>query len=453
MNRKPTYEELENQIIKYKQNEKNLQKHKKQYKLLLETLLYGVEEIDTSGKIVFANSAFHKMMEYEENELIGTSMFDLYPDDNTKKRLKDFIKLLIKQQPQPEPWFSKFVKKSGVVLDVQTDWNYKRNSDGKIIGFISIITDITKRIETETKIKDQNSFMHNLMESIINPFYVIDASDYSIITANSSSGYNSDSKQEKCYKITHHNDIPCSNIGDECPLDSVKKTGKPAVAEHTHYDKNGNKKIFEIHGYPIFDKNKNIIQIIEYQFDITNRKKNEEQIRNSLKEKEVLLREIHHRVKNNMQTIVSLMRIHSSRVENPELIHVFDDCRDRVNAMSLIHEALYQSDNLSKIDFEIYLRKLCRNLSRAYDTSGKGIIITVDTSGIELEIDQGIAVGMVISELVSNAFNHAFPLGTGGTVSIYLSDLGENLVELIVEDNGTRIIIRFYCRKVDNKGK
>ena len=160
------------------------------------------------------------------------------------------------------------------------------------------------------------------------------------------------------------------------------------------------------------------------------------QIRASLDEKEVLLREIHHRVKNNMQVIVSLLRMHSRMTDDTRLGHVFDDCRDRINAMSLIHESLYQSENLARIDFKIYLKKLCKNLIQAYGALGKEIAVTVDRCNVDLDMDQGVAVGMVICELVSNAFKHAFPPNKGGQILISLSSIEGEMVELIVQDNG-----------------
>lgn len=159
-------------------------------------------------------------------------------------------------------------------------------------------------------------------------------------------------------------------------------------------------------------------------------------IQESLNEKVVLLREIHHRVKNNMQVIVSLLRMHGRRINDKNLGKIFEECRDRINAMSLIHESLYQSDDLAKIDFKSYLKKLCRNLSQAYGASEKGVVLTVKQCEVTLDMDQGIAIGMVIVELISNAFKHAFPLGKGGTVEINLSELDEKNVQLIIRDNG-----------------
>ena len=169
--------------------------------------------------------------------------------------------------------------------------------------------------------------------------------------------------------------------------------------------------------------------------DISRRKESEAKVQASLREKEVLLREIHHRVKNNMQVIVSLLRLHSRKTKNEQLHHVFSECRDRINAMSLIHEALYESRNVSQIDFSSYLKKLCRHLNQAYGRS-RPIETTVASSQIWLGMDQGIAVGMVVCELVSNSFKHAFAEGSQGTISIQLEPLAGREVQLTVRDDG-----------------
>ncbi len=170
--------------------------------------------------------------------------------------------------------------------------------------------------------------------------------------------------------------------------------------------------------------------------DITEQLLAEEEIASSLSEKEVLLREIHHRVKNNMQVIVSLFRMHARRTKSESMRSIFEDCRNRVNAMSLIHEALYQSENLAQINFEMYLKKLCRNLSLAYGATNKGIEVKVIKCNVALNMDQGIAVGMVISELITNAFKHAFPHKKGGSVSLNLVGLVDDEVALVIEDDG-----------------
>lgn len=162
----------------------------------------------------------------------------------------------------------------------------------------------------------------------------------------------------------------------------------------------------------------------------------EAKIAASLREKDVLLREIHHRVKNNMQVIVSLLRLHSRRTQDEHVRLVFGECRDRINAMSLIHEALYESEDIARIDFHAYLEKLCRYLNRAYSTTGHDIQISLVHSQAWLGMDQSVAVGMVVCELVSNAFKHAFTEDRPGTIAIELAQLAGKEIQLTIQDNG-----------------
>jgi PAS domain S-box-containing protein len=187
---------------------------------------------------------------------------------------------------------------------------------------------------------------------------------------------------------------------------------------------------------PWYRADESIGGMITYTEVTTTRKLAEKALKGTLAEKEVLLREIHHRVKNNMQTIVGLLRMHARRNRDPHLKTVFDDCRDRVEAMSLVHEALYQSDDLSRIDFEAYLKKLCRNLAHAHDAQRKRITLTINAADVSLNMDQGVAVGMIIAELVSNAFKHAFPNDEGGAVSVHLDRTDGETVRLVASDTG-----------------
>ena len=171
-------------------------------------------------------------------------------------------------------------------------------------------------------------------------------------------------------------------------------------------------------------------------FDLTERKKAEAKIAAALGEKEILLREVHHRVKNNMQVIVSLLRLYSFKIDDAGSREVFKECQDRIVSMALIHEALYGSESLSRIDFGAYLERLCQELGRAHKVSGQRIVLKANPGEVLLGMDQGVAVGMVVCELVGNAFKHAFPGGERGTVSIELSGSDEGDVELVVADDG-----------------
>ena len=168
--------------------------------------------------------------------------------------------------------------------------------------------------------------------------------------------------------------------------------------------------------------------------EIVERKKVEQQIMASLQEKEVLLKEIHHRVKNNLQIISSLLNLQSGNV-NPESAAALRESQNRIKSMALIHEKLYQSQDLSHIDFGEYAGSLTAYLAKHY-AAGPGVTITIDIEDISLCIDQAIPCGLIINELVSNSFKHAFKAGGKGTVYIGLARAG-NTYTLRASDDGT----------------
>lgn len=162
----------------------------------------------------------------------------------------------------------------------------------------------------------------------------------------------------------------------------------------------------------------------------------EEVLKASLREKEVLLKEIHHRVKNNLQVISSLLNLQSGTVTEPAMLAMFTESQNRIKSMALIHERLYQSKDLAKIDFSEYVRNLTNHLYRSYVANANLIKLNLHVENIHLNVDTAIPCGLMINELVSNALKYAFPHGQKGEIGISLArQPGEQLV-LIVRDNG-----------------
>ncbi len=165
-------------------------------------------------------------------------------------------------------------------------------------------------------------------------------------------------------------------------------------------------------------------------------KRAEEQIAVSLHEKEVLLREIHHRVKNNMQVITSLLRLQARKIRDKEALAAFAESQNRIRAMALVHETLYRSDYLAGVACRDYLGKLVRSLSRAYGTRARAVRVVVDADDASLDADHAIPVGLIVSELVTNAMKYAFPEDRGGEIRIAVQRDGEEELELVVGDDG-----------------
>lgn len=187
--------------------------------------------------------------------------------------------------------------------------------------------------------------------------------------------------------------------------------------------------------------NDHSVEVIGSVVDISDRKWAEDQIRTSLQEKEVMLKEIHHRVKNNLQVVSSLLKLQAGHIEDKRIVEVFKESQNRVSAMALIHEKLYQSEDLAKTNFSEYIHSLATALFRSYSANSRSIRLQLEVQDVRLSIDTAIPCGLIINELVSNSLKYAFPRGEAGEISIHLQaqeDHSTDLIRycLVVRDSG-----------------
>jgi len=181
-------------------------------------------------------------------------------------------------------------------------------------------------------------------------------------------------------------------------------------------------------------------------------RRSQEQLRASLQEKEILLREIHHRVKNNMAIISSLLTFQSELSDDKKVIEMFNESQNRIMSMALIHEKLYQSESLSKIDLKEYIYDLVNGLIQSYEADTGKIALNLNVEDISLGISSVIPCGLIINELVTNALKYAFPEGKKGEIKVSLCSTNENMIELSVGDNGAGVPEDFDFRKTKSLG-
>ena len=188
------------------------------------------------------------------------------------------------------------------------------------------------------------------------------------------------------------------------------------------------------------------------QIELTERERAEEQIRASLQEKEVLLKEIHHRVKNNLQVISSLLNLQSGCSNDPQVFEMFRDSQNRVRSMALIHEKLYRSENLAQVDFGDYIRDLTAHLFRSQNAHAGAISLNVQADNIFLDIDVAVPCGLIMNELASNSLKHAFPNGRSGQMLIAMESAPDHQVTLTVRDNGIGFPAEVNFRETESLG-
>jgi two-component sensor histidine kinase len=169
--------------------------------------------------------------------------------------------------------------------------------------------------------------------------------------------------------------------------------------------------------------------------DITDRKQGEEQLRASLREKEILLKEIHHRVKNNLQVIASLLSLQSEYLEESKPLAMLEDMKNRVRSIAAIHEMLYGSADLSRIDFAGYLNSIAKDLMSLYPPSSGRIRADIDSDPIHLDITQAVPCGLIVNELLTNSFKHAFPENRSGVIQIVFRSV-DGACKLEISDDG-----------------
>jgi PAS domain S-box-containing protein len=222
------------------------------------------------------------------------------------------------------------------------------------------------------------------------------------------------------------------------PLAVRWKAGADAPVQHFESalrEDSGVERIIEHALYPIFHKGDLLIGDI--MRDVTEQRQASDALRSSLREKELLLSEIHHRVKNNLQIICSLINLQigksgDSRADGSGL----QDMENRVRSMAFVHELLYQSDEFAAIDFAAYVRQLSDYLLQAYEAAAARVRLDLTLDQVPIPIDKAIPCGLIINELISNALKHAFPAGRSGTIRVRLSKEADESVALTVQDDG-----------------
>ncbi|MBZ8180359.1 sensor histidine kinase [Oscillatoria salina] len=268
-----------------------------------------------------------------------------------------------------------------------------------------------------------------------------------------------------CYiGVNHHlcaifNQPPEAFIGQKLGFLESSLDFADFIREFFLSDRQADRKVIEttskqIQGYYLIaaQKYQQGQAVVAVGIDITEQKKAEKKLQASLQEKEVLLKEIHHRVKNNLQIISSLLKLQSEYIKDHDVLSVLSDSYNRVRSMSLIHEKLYQSSGLAQIDAAEYIKSLVNNLICSYQYLSNRIDLEVKIEPIFFDIDTAIPCGLIINELICNSLKYAFPEGKAGKIDIKLTTDNRGYLDLEVSDNGIGLPADFDLEMSESLG-
>ncbi|MBI5576978.1 MAG: GAF domain-containing protein [Deltaproteobacteria bacterium] len=249
---------------------------------------------------------------------------------------------------------------------------------------------------------------------------------------------------KNCYEAVH-------GVGEPptvCPHIMTCQDGREHVAE-VHEPRLGGD--FVVSTTPVIDRQGHVVGAVHVAREITERKRMEEALRSSLEEKEILLKELAHRTKNNMQVVASLISLQAAASSDKILLAALADTQDRIRAMALVHEKLYRSGNVSSLNMKDYVRDLAGSLLLAHQGSGGPVKTELDLDDLRFALDHALPCGLVINELVSNSLKHAFPHGEPGTIFLSFKR-GRGGVELIYRDDGPGLPPGLDPARVDSLG-
>jgi len=207
---------------------------------------------------------------------------------------------------------------------------------------------------------------------------------------------------------------------------------------------------WEIFMNPIFDTEGHVAEISLVAHDVTEKKKTDLEVSESLKEKKILLKEIHHRVKNNLQVISSILNLQSSFIQDEKTLSILQESRNRIRSMAIIHENLYRTEDFSSINFSNYLHNLTTNLIASYRIQ-VDVKLEADLQEIDMVLDQAIPCGLLVNELITNSLKYAWKAEEVGTISLDLKEEGGQII-LFIGDDGVGLPMEFEEMNTDTLG-
>ena len=447
-----TNELLEQEITKRKVIQLQLLESQKYTRLIINGSIDMICASDRKGLITEFNQAAQNTFGYTLDEVIGKHVGMLYK--NPLQRDKIIDNELYEKGAYAGEVINK--RKNGEIFIAYLSASILKNDEGEVIGAMGVSRDISDLKKVEDTLKTQSAKFNAIIESSSHFIWTVDK-EYRLTTFNQNFSKELETRYGESAKIGQSMFFIKSSNDNQQGEFLIKKyegafNGNPQYFDISFFDSNGDESWREIYLNPIIASDGSVIEVSGISHDVTEKKISEEQIRLSLQEKEVLLKEVHHRVKNNLQVISSILNLQSSYVKDEGTLNILKESQNRIKSMAFIHESLYQTKDFSSINFTEYIVNLSQNLIHSYSNFDHEIKLNLDIQDVFLNLDLAIPCGLIINEIVSNALKYAFDEKTeDGEISIKMSLNKDNLV-LKIGDNGKGLPKNIDYRNTESLG-
>lgn len=397
----------------------------------------GIVLVTLDGQVAEANERFCNFLGYEPEQIVNRSLFDIIHEDDRLAEEQLLAKARVRNLREYE-FDRRFVRSDGRVVwgQIHGTGAVVEGLDGSEPRLLRVVVDITDRKRIADALQESEERSRLLIENAPEAVIMVDPAGV-VMLINSKAeelfGYARDDVvgQPEAMLIPDRCREECSRLNGE--IFGGSNSSSLSLESHMNaVRKGGGEFPVEMRASRISMGGKTYI--FKMISDVSRRMSDDRVMKDSLIEKETLLKEIHHRVKNNLQLISSLLRLQSDHFQNadhPEL----RECEQRVKAMALIHEKLYQAKSLARVDFAEYISSLTTMLIHAYGT-GRRVSIVLDVPPIELGVDVAIPMALMLNELIANSLKHGFPGDRAGKIGISLHEDNSGFMELVIDDDG-----------------
>ncbi|PCJ27679.1 MAG: hypothetical protein COA97_03415 [Flavobacteriales bacterium] len=442
---------LQKEIKERKETERQLIESEEKYRDLFENATDLIQSIGIKGNIIYVNKAWKKTLGITSKEAENKNIFEIIHPSSLKYCKKFFKKAIQEKGNKNSTIAFSLMSKEREQIFVEGSVSVKFK-DGKPHSTRAILRDVTLEKETEQEIRKKENIINEITETINDVFYMYNILEKKYDYMGSNSKDILGASPEFFYSGKSHT----QEYGHSEDIKKLKIANKK-VDKGVPYDIdyrviiNGKTRWINEKSFPIKNKEGKTIANSGICRDITGIKKTEEKLKNSIKEKEVLLKEVHHRVKNNLQVVSSILNLQSSYVKDKKTLNILRESQDRIKSMAFIHESLYQTSDFSKINFSEYIASLSKNLVHSYGVYDELVELDLSVGSVFLDLDLSIPCGLIINELVSNSLKHAFGNNKKGLIKIELFEKNENVI-LKVGDNGLGLSNEINYKETDSLG-
>ncbi|MFM1874357.1 MAG: hypothetical protein RL266_94 [Bacteroidota bacterium] len=440
--------QLQREIIERAKAEKELLQAQKYARSIIDSSLDMIVATDIDYKINEFNAAAESTFGYSREEVLGKHLSVLFSDEQEMGKV---LSRITNQGSLANEIINK--KKDGTFFISFLSASVLKNERGEIVGAMGVSRDITaiKKAEEELRLSEERH------RAIYDQAYIGIARIAKMgrfLLVNERLCDMLDYSAEELYKKTFY-ELGLAEEVEEGLVDWDQLLSgkiKNFSREQTYVRKDGELLSANVTVSLVRDSNDNPNYFVAVFEDITERKEYERQLEESIKEKEVLLKEVHHRVKNNMQVISSILNLQSSYITDENALGILRESQDRIKSMSFVHESLYQSKTLSEVNFAEYIQNITRNLYHSYGRPEGGIDLQFDLENIYLNLDTSIPCGLIINEIVSNSLKYAFQGREKGKICLEFSKLSDGRMKLIVSDDGIGLPKDFDIENAESLG-